>query len=106
MNTTFVLAAALLLSGNPHAAQVHEPKKNGPVTTAAHFMAQHYSVDPDAVTVAVVKRVGGKATVITKVAGQQSCTLELAKAPAGVGAEFGWLVAGIDCSNNTASAAS
>lgn len=106
MNTSFVLAAALLLSGNPTAAQVKEPKKTGPVTTAAHFMAQHYSVDPDAVAVEVVKRVGGKATVITKVAGQQSCTLDMAKAPAGVRAEFGWLVGGIYCSNNTAPAAS
>ncbi|HBP4970071.1 TPA: hypothetical protein ACWL5R_005798 [Pseudomonas aeruginosa] len=68
----------------------------GPAPLARHFMAQFYDVQPEAVKVTMLDESPRLIVARAEVDGH-ACRMEMAPAPEGVSARFGWLVGSMQC---------
>ncbi|WP_137887443.1 hypothetical protein [Pseudomonas sp. 2FE] len=68
-----------------------------PEALAANFMVQFYDVPADSVSVTLTEQTARQAKAKAEVAGGHVCIMEMALAPEGVHAPFGWLVGSMQC---------
>lgn len=86
----FCLAAMTFLAGCESASET------GPAPLAKHFMAEFYSVDPDAVRVEIFTETPQLTAILAQVDGHV-CVMEMVQAPKGGSERFGWLVSSMKC---------
>ncbi|MFG8764946.1 hypothetical protein ACEOVB_29575 [Pseudomonas aeruginosa] len=68
----------------------------GPAPLARHFMAQFYDAKPEAVKVTMLDESPRLVVALAEVDGH-ACRMEMAPAPEGVSARFGWLASSMQC---------
>jgi hypothetical protein len=90
-NVLFGLTALALLAG------CDAENESGPNPLAKHFMSEFYGVEPDDVTVFVMADGDETPRTVMARAGEHACRMQMAPAPAGVSASFGWLVSSMQC---------
>lgn len=71
--------------------------ETGPEALAASFMTQFYDVPVEQVTVTISNRTERSATALASVPDGHACAMDMALAPDGVNAQFGWLVSSMKC---------